>query len=30
MKRGNSEEITKEGRKIYRVVYSGVIGGAGK
>jgi hypothetical protein len=26
LKRGNSEELTREGRKVFRVIYSGTIG----
>ena len=26
LKRGNSEELTREGRKVFRVVYAGTIG----
>jgi type IV pilus assembly protein PilM len=27
LKKGNSEEFTKEGKKVYRVIFSGVMGG---
>ena len=27
LKRGNSEELTREGRKVFRIMYSGTIGG---
>ncbi len=30
MKHGNSEELTVEGRKVFRVIYSGMLGSAGK